>query len=604
MTPPAVRLTKQLRVLIVGDAGTLAAQLEAVSAGNCSTEVCLALTATADRVTAHRYDAVVVDMPESAWDDMAALRALVAACSMVPVILLAHDDDPRRQEQSLRHGVQDCLIRTEIDAALLLRSIVYAIERKGLDNRLKATLGELAEANARLQRMTTRDPLTGALNRRAFLAAVEQSLMRSARRGQRVALLYFDLDGFKQINDRLGHAAGDRLLVGFCRRVVPFLRRSDHIARLGGDEYAALIEDVDDPQGVHAAARRIMAALERPLLHDGHTIVLRASIGIALGGDDSNADKLLRQADAAMYNAKQNRSGVAFYDVALDRQQRTRAQLGEDLIHCGRDEMRIDYRRILDAQGRLTWVEALLSWQHPIYGRLAAPQFVPLASGAVLRQLTSFVLQQVSADWQRHPVTVNARGLWLNLTAAELSDPDLPSQVSALRRTGQAVCLSFVEDGILRNIDAARDTMLALRRAGAQLALDCFGAGELPLAALPQLPICHVRLSPAALSGADADPPRQCLALIRFAHELGLQVAAPAHILDRQSALALGCDLIPDDASERSPGFPASTDNPQRSGLPWVEPDTRRWQRRGGTAPLWKRRHRRSHRTVVASSGF
>lgn len=248
------------------------------------------------------YHAVMVDW--AATDEgFRRLAEIVRACSMTPVLVVTHEPAARHAERVLRLGAQDYLVKRETRAPQLLRAIHHAVERKRLDIQLKTTLGELGQANARLRSLALKDVLTGALNRRAFNAVARQSLARAERHGHRLALLYCDLDGFKEVNDSLGHAAGDAVLVNFCERVRADLRRGDCIARLGGDEFVVLLEVTGD-RGATEAARRIRAATEPPIMLDDHPVSVGVSIGIASYPEHGTVEALIRAADGAMYRAK------------------------------------------------------------------------------------------------------------------------------------------------------------------------------------------------------------------------------------------------------------------------------------------------------------
>jgi diguanylate cyclase (GGDEF)-like protein len=261
------------------------------------------------------YHAVLVDWAatEEGWRRLA---EAIRVCTVTPVLVVSHEPAGRYAERVLRMGAQDYLVKRETRAGQLLRAIYHAVERKRLDIQLKTTLGELGQANARLRSLALKDVLTGALNRRAFSAMAGQALARAARDGRSMALLYCDLDGFKGVNDSLGHAVGDQVLVEFCRRVTGELRRGDCIARLGGDEFVVLMETRGE-EGALEAARRIRAACSRPLLIDGHAVDLRVSIGIAEYPRHDTVEALIRAADQAMYEAKAG-PGVAVASSHLD----------------------------------------------------------------------------------------------------------------------------------------------------------------------------------------------------------------------------------------------------------------------------------------------
>lgn len=256
------------------------------------------------------YDAVLLDWRSGAAGAEAVAGA-VSMCPIIPVIVVSTEAESQVSEQMLRLGAQDYLVKRETNGTQLLRAIHHAMERKRLDIRLKTTLGELGEANSRLRSLALRDTLTGALNRRAFFAIGGQMLNRARQNGQRLALLYCDLDRFKQINDNLGHAVGDAVLRGFRERCARTLRRGDNLARLGGDEFVILLDAVSGDAALETA-KRIRAAFEQPLLIDPHRIQLRPSIGLAQFPECDTIESLIACADQAMYAAKRG-PGIACY---------------------------------------------------------------------------------------------------------------------------------------------------------------------------------------------------------------------------------------------------------------------------------------------------
>jgi len=234
---------------------------------------------------------------------------VVRACPLTPVLVVSHLPESALGEQALRLGAQDYLVKRETNGAQLVRAVHHAIERKRLETRLKTTLGELGQANARLRSLALRDTLTGALNRRAFYVIGGQMLSRARRHRRRLALLYCDLDGFKPTNDRLGHRVGDAVLKAFRVRCDLALRRGDILARLGGDEFVVLLENAGVERAVEAAGR-IRAALAEPIEAEHEQVRLGVSIGIAGYPECPDLEAMIAAADEAMYVAKAG-AGVA-----------------------------------------------------------------------------------------------------------------------------------------------------------------------------------------------------------------------------------------------------------------------------------------------------
>lgn len=270
--------------------------------------VCESVRHLRDITRFNDYHAVLLDWTRDAGGE--AVVEAVKACPLIPVIVVSREPEAQHSERLLRLGAQDYLVKRETQGGQLVRAIHHAMERKRLDIRLKTTLGELGQANARLRSLALRDTLTGALNRRAFFAIGGQALARARRDGRAVALLYCDLDRFKQINDTLGHAVGDAVLKAFCERCGTILRRSDSLARLGGDEFVILMDPVADRAAALDTARRLRSAFDAPLDARGERVALVPSIGVALFPECEDMETLVGNADRAMYVAKRG-PGIA-----------------------------------------------------------------------------------------------------------------------------------------------------------------------------------------------------------------------------------------------------------------------------------------------------
>jgi diguanylate cyclase (GGDEF)-like protein len=310
-TSGARRLPAEISLLVLGldtDPNPLAQRIRRVAPG-----VFARLNVAADLETAREaarhdhYDVVLLDC-NPLRHGLEVVEEHVHAFGVTPVIAISHVDDFSIQEQLLRVGVQDYLVKQKTYAAHLTSSVIHSIERKRLETRLKSTLGELAEANARLKRLTLRDSLTGVLNRRAFLSFADQAVARAERNDGKLVLLYCDLDRFKEINDSFGHNAGDEYLRTFCRRVSATLRKSDTIGRLGGDEFVILLENSGWDEALETV-QRIRQATSQPFVHEGHEMRPGVSIGIASFPSQRTVKDLIHQADKAMYAAKRRKRG-------------------------------------------------------------------------------------------------------------------------------------------------------------------------------------------------------------------------------------------------------------------------------------------------------
>ncbi|MFW6641376.1 putative bifunctional diguanylate cyclase/phosphodiesterase [Nocardiopsis algeriensis] len=346
------------------------------------------------------------------------------------------------------------------------------------------------------------DELTGLANRKLLNLRARSEMDRAGRRGGRIGLLLLDLDRFKEVNDTLGHPAGDRLLQTVARRLSHSVRPGDLVARLGGDEFAVLLTQVRDSAAAAEVAARLRCALAEPVRIDGMDLDLGASIGIALFPDDADSfEHLLQRADVAMYVAKSARSGVESYDPGKDRNSTARLSLYSELrrgLAEGALEMHYQPRVSLD-DGRVTGLEALARWQHPTRGLLLPEEFMPVVEQSNLfraftGQVLDITLARVSR-WREEGLTPTVA---VNLGMRELLDPRLPDTVDAcLREHGvppSQLVLEIGEDSLADDGEAAAAAVHRLRELGVGLALDDFGTGHFTLVQLAELPLDEVRI--------------------------------------------------------------------------------------------------------------
>ena len=383
-----------------------------------------------------------------------------------------------------------------------------------------------------------RDALTRLPNRRLFQDRVSHALARSARHPSRIAVLFIDLDGFKDVNDSLGHAAGDHLLVDVAERLRASLRPADTPARLGGDEFAVLIEDLTTPDDAMAIAERLMEALAVPFVVRSKELSISASIGIALNVVGISIDELLRNADVAMYTAKNaGRGRSELYQNAMGAAVVERIELEHDLHRAvENDELVLHYQPLVSlATGRMTGFEALLRWQHPVQGLLAPAAFMDLAeeSGAIV-PMGSWVLRTACTQAQSwadrypdHPFTLS-----VNLSPSQLFEADIVDDVaSALRESGfpaSHLVLELTEGVMLQEGRETVERLQALKALGVQLAIDDFGTGYSSLSYLRRLPVDILKIDKLFVDGiADRETDSAfASAIIRMAETLHLETVA------------------------------------------------------------------------------
>jgi diguanylate cyclase (GGDEF)-like protein len=415
----------------------------------------------------------------------------------------------------------------------------------------------LALANARNHaeavHRALHDPLTGLGNRVLFRERLEHALARCPRTHKQVAVLFIDVDGFKSVNDRLGHAVGDELLVEVAGRLRDLLRVEDTAARLGGDEFAVLLEDVVDGAGAIHVAERLRAALDRPLHAGGQDVTVSASVGIATGR--SSADDLLRSADFAMYQAKAaGRGRYALFEPRMHTVALARLGLEADLRRAlDRGELFLHYQPFaLVRTGEIAGAEALVRWRHPERGIVPPSDFIPLAEEqGLIVPIGRWVLNEAcrqAAAWHR-------RWPWLriavNVSGRQVAEPGLAAEIeAALANSGIAperLVLELTETVLMNDVDATAARLHEIRRLGPEIAVDDFGTGYSSLQYLLRFPIDSLKVARTFVDGIDGGGDRATLAraIVDLARSLGLLVVGEGVERPEQlaSLIALGCDF-------------------------------------------------------------
>ncbi|MCA9714723.1 MAG: EAL domain-containing protein [Myxococcales bacterium] len=402
-------------------------------------------------------------------------------------------------------------IDTRFDGYRWFRSRAQAIwDDEGRPERMVGSITDIHEskqAEARLNRLAQRDELTGLPNRALFMALLEGEIARAQSSGARFAVLFLDLDRFKLVNESLGHAVGDRMLVSIARRVQGGLGARHTIARFGGDELMILMRDVSGIEEPEAAARRIHGLLSQPFKLGGHSLFVTTSIGIVLSSSArTRPEEYLRDADIAMYHAKNiGKARHAVFDASMHTRVRATLQLHNDLRHAlDGGQFEVHYQPIVSlADGRLHGFEALVRWRHPTRGLLSPGVFMPLAeeTGLVI-PLDRWVLQRACrqlAAWQALE-RADARSLRVsvNLSGHQLSDDTLVDAVRAALADGgiepSTLALEITEGILVSGSDEARRTIDGLYELGVELHLDDFGVGYSSLSYLHRFPIHALKI--------------------------------------------------------------------------------------------------------------
>jgi diguanylate cyclase (GGDEF)-like protein/PAS domain S-box-containing protein len=400
------------------------------------------------------------------------------------------------------------------------------------------------------------DPLTSLPNRALFQERLDEALVRP---GAQVAVVLLDIDNFKLVNDSLGHSAGDELLMKIAPRLRTALRPDDTIARLGGDEFVVLLERVPDERSAARVAERIVATFELPFELGAGEHFAKASLGIAIAGaEGSRPASLIRDADAAMYQAKaRGRGRFEIFDRAMRARTVERLSVENDLRRAlERDELRVSYQPIVSLRdGSIASVEALLRWAHPRRGLILPAEFIPVAEeSGMIEPIGGWVLQVACAQAARwHAARPDSRplGISVNLSVRQFTQCDLEATVArTLAAAGiepSSLCLEITESVLLEEPEGVSDTIRRVAQLGVRFVLDDFGTGYSSLAYLSELPIDGLKVDQSFVKalGSDRRSTAITTAIVRMAQALSIEVIAEGVETRRQlNALsALGCEL-------------------------------------------------------------
>jgi len=483
-----------------------------------------------------------LSLPDSdGLDTVLRIRESAPHC---PIVVLTGTDDPEWGLKAIQAGAQDFLLKSQARTASLLgRSLQYAVERRRLDKHLNY----LAQF----------DTLTDLPNRNLLLDRLHQIMSISRRQRGSFAVLFMDLDHFKSVNDGLGHAAGDQLLVEVARRLTGCVRESDTVARLGGDEFVVVLTSLHGPADVEAVAEKIIDSFREPFAVLGQQYFVSTSIGISVFPHDGNTvETLLQNADAAMYRGKQEGRGqYRFYSSSMNAGALERILLANGVRRAlERGEFQLYLQPMVDlGTGRTRAMEALLRWEHPDWGLILPGQILPMAEQAgILPDLEEWVLEECVRRIQE----ANANGedilrLAVNLSLRPPHSRSLlgriPSVLQARGVSPRSLEVEITEESIIERFDEVAPALEKLRETGVRVAIDDFGVGNSSLSYLQQLPVDALKIDRSFVRSVpdDADSSTIVRAVVGLAHNLRLSVVAEGVERDgqRDFLLEIGCDL-------------------------------------------------------------
>ncbi len=451
----------------------------------------------------------------------------------VPIIVLTGNDDLNTALSAVKGGAQDYLVKSRLDRELLLRSMHYSIERK--------------RYQVQLEHQANYDALTGLPNRNLLNDRLRQAVYQQ-RTPRAIAVVFIDLDHFKFINDSLGHNTGDKLLKGMADRLRAVLREGDTVARLGGDEFVLILFDQSNEEVIFRAVQRVAAKLAEPITIEGKELYVTCSAGISLYPQDGpDVDTLLKNADAAMYRAKeQGRNNFLFYVSEMNERVSERLAMENAMRRAlERKEFILHYQQRVDLRtGAIIGAEALVRWMHPEWGLVRPARFIPLAEETgLIVQLGAWVFREAclqTRTWLDEGLLPGV--VSVNLSARQFKQEALVRTVSRVLQETELdpvhLELELTESMVMHNIDVAIATLQGLKSLGLGLSLDDFGTGYSSLSCLKDLPIDALKIDRAFVrdigEGAEKEGGVLAQAIITLGHALDLEVVAEGVETDAQ----------------------------------------------------------------------
>ncbi|MDP3439782.1 MAG: EAL domain-containing protein [Azonexus sp.] len=446
----------------------------------------------------------------------------------------------------------------EIFAEWLVISSIH--DQDGAVMRRVAMFSDITDrkrAEATIWRQANYDPLTGLPNRNLFHDRLQQEMKNTLREGLSLALIFIDLDHFKEINDSLGHPAGDQLLIEMSARISACVRDTDTVARLGGDEFTVILPGLDDAGHIEKVAQKILMAVAAPFHFSGETAHVSGSIGITLYPDDAaDVEALIRSADQAMYSAKdQGRNRYQYFTAAMQHAAQARHLLGNDLrgaVAAG--QLMVYYQPIICLRtGRCVKAEALLRWRHPTRGMVGPAEFIPLAEDiGLINEIGDWVFRHAASqvgEWREmladcQQVSVNKSPRQFDRRQGRSSWVDYLQQIGL---PASCINIEITEGLLLDDRPEVKERLLQFCEAGMAISLDDFGTGYSAMSYLKKFSIDYLKIDQSFIREMVTDPSDQAIveAIIAMAHKLGLKVIAEGveTTAQREMLSAAGCDL-------------------------------------------------------------
>ena len=543
-----VQLMPELRLLLLEPddvaATALMALLQDATARPIQTTVAKTLSQALACLHDQTVDAIIAELnlPDSTPE--AGLKQLVATAPHTAVVVLVNNDNDVFALELLKLGAQDSLAKGRADSALVLKTLRYAIERK--------------ESDQHLTYLSHYDRLTGLANRELFRDRLHQAMTRAERSGQVIALLFLDLDRFKAVNDTLGHLAGDELLIEVAGRLKKSVRRSDTIARLGGDEFTVILEGLEDPLDAEVVCAKILKSLSEPVQIRNQEIYVTTSIGVTFfPADDVDINGLLRNADAAMYRAKEEgRNRYNLFTADISARAVNRMAIESALRHAlERQEFHLCYQpKVCVQTGVVLGAEALIRWDNPQRGLVSPLEFIPVAEDTgLIVPIGEWVLRRACADMRKwHAAGFEHVSVAVNLSARQFRHGELVSAVARiLADTGispRQLELEITESLLMDDTEASQLALRALKALGTCIYLDDFGTGYSSLAYLKKFPLDGLKIDRSFINDLPGDTDDEAITSAILALSKALRLGVVAEGVETRDQLNFlrdaGCQVV------------------------------------------------------------
>ncbi len=490
-------------------------------------------------------DIILLDLSLPDAHGLDTIRELKTVATDSPIVVMTGNHDTDTIDLAVQAGAQDLLHKGEYNARFLSKTIRYAIERK--------------QSELELKHLAHFDPLTGIANRVLFIDNMSRALAHAERHDEMLSLMFIDLDNFKNINDTLGHDAGDDLLVQVAYRLNEVIRECDTVARLGGDEFAIILEDIGTVYNADIIAKKILKTLSTPFQLYNQDMFVSASIGIAISpeaGKDTNT--LLKNADIAMYRAKnKGKNNYQVFTESLNGQGLARIKMERDLQKAlSLDEFELHYQPLFDVETREVYgVEALLRWRHPEYDELIQPmKFIPvLEETGLIVSVGEWVLQTACEQCKRwHEEGLVDFCIAVNVSPRQLQQSEPVEWIEqTLQKTGlegKYLNIEITEDILLDEPEQAKINIQRIRSMGVAISIDDFGTGYSSLSYLMNYTLDTLKIDRSFLQTLTTNTATPVIlkAIIQMAHGLGLRVIAEGVEQAEQYDYleAQGCDVL------------------------------------------------------------